>query len=170
MGQVVRTQHKVHISGEETHYFLQGNELEVFHTEIGTIGLLVGTDIAYPEAGRVLSLKGAEIICCPINLPTPEYFSDWLFNVSAMRGAENKVFIISANRVGHDQGLDFLGRSCIADPSGTLLAWSEGSDEDNLKAELHEQAIFDNRAASPYYRDRRPEHYRILTMLPEELG
>ena len=47
---------------EEYHYFGRGNELPVFDTRLGKIGMLVCYDIFFPEATKILALKGADLL------------------------------------------------------------------------------------------------------------
>ena len=53
---------KTHQTGEDDAPFKAGNEIRVFHTDLGMIGLMVCYDMWFPEVGRLLALKGAELI------------------------------------------------------------------------------------------------------------
>jgi predicted amidohydrolase len=163
-GEVQGVHHKIHIPGEENHYFYAGNSIEVHQTDLGAIGMVVCYDAIFPELSRVLALKGAEIIVAPFNRPKrPAY--DSLYHVAAMRAYENRVYFIACNRVGKDAG-EFLGRSAIASPEGELLARSEGEEEEVLYATFLADKILEERAFFPIFADRRPDLYGPITERP----
>ena len=64
-GEIVGIHRKVHLPAGEEINVSHGDRFEVFHTEIGNIGMLVCWDLQYPEAVRELALAGADIIVCP---------------------------------------------------------------------------------------------------------
>ncbi|MBX3119460.1 MAG: carbon-nitrogen hydrolase family protein [Fimbriimonadaceae bacterium] len=104
-----------------------GDELEVFDTKVGRIGILICYDLRPPEAARVLTLKGAEIICLPTNWPIGAEVSAQSGSIS--RAAENRVFMATADRVGQEKGTTFIGHSRIIAPSGQILAAADHRDE-----------------------------------------
>lgn len=117
---------KIHLFAEESKWFSPGNIPFTVHTikgEFGSvkIGLMICFDWIFPEAARTLALKGAQVICHPSNLVMP-YCQKAMF----ARAVENRVFIITANRVGADirgnKRLNFTGKSVIVDPRGNYLA------------------------------------------------
>lgn len=111
----------------------QGGRLDVFPTRLGKIGILICFDQRHPEPARVLALKGAELICLPTNWPIgAETSADF---VCLTRAAENRVFYAACNRVGHENGFDFIGRSKIIDPVGRVLA-SAGAGEQVVVADI----------------------------------
>lgn len=159
-GEVAGVHHKLHIPGEENHYFYPGSTVNVYKTELGNIGIVVCYDAIFPEISRILTLKGAEIICAPFNRPKrPSY--DSLYHVAAMRAYENRIYFIACNRVGKEVS-EFLGRSAIAGPDGVILARSEGEQEEILYATLYEDKLLEERAFFPIFADRRPELYQEI--------
>jgi len=66
-GEIVGVHHKLHIPGEENHYFYPGSTTDVYRTDLGNIGMNVCYDAIFPELSRILALKGAEIICAVFN-------------------------------------------------------------------------------------------------------
>ncbi|MBE0480064.1 MAG: carbon-nitrogen hydrolase family protein [Dehalococcoidia bacterium] len=142
---------------------------EVYETEIGKIGMGICYDILFPEHARTLALKGAEIFALPTNWPQqrvhiPEY-------VVPARAAENRMFVIAANRVGVERGTRFLGRSIIAHcAAGEPLARGSLENEEVLYARIdRERARQKHVVIAPgqfefdLVRDRRPELYGLLT-------
>ena len=76
-GRVLGRQRQTHLSAVERGLGIcRGNELQVFDTDLGRIGIVVGNDVWYPEVSRILALQGAEIICHPGALDT-DHSSTW---------------------------------------------------------------------------------------------
>lgn len=87
---------KAHLFDEEKQWFSPGDTpFEVYDIGIAKIGMMVCFDWFFPEVARILSLKGAEIICHPANLILP-YCQDAMIT----RCLENRVFAITCNRTG----------------------------------------------------------------------
>jgi predicted amidohydrolase len=121
-------------------------------------------DWIYPEAARILALKGADIICHPSNLILP-----YCQAAMVTRSIENRVFTVIANRVGTEvRGkvtLTFSGMSQITDPLGRVLARAPKAAEKMMAVEIS-PALARNKKATPgnhLFRDRRPAYYRELT-------
>jgi predicted amidohydrolase len=134
-------------------------------------GLRVGMNICYdagfPEAARVLTLLGADLVALPTNWPdgssrVPRYL------VSA-RALENSVYFAGVNRIGDEGGFHFCGLSRIAGVNGDLLAASESDREEILFAEIDPErarqkriVIIPNEYELDRVGDRRPEMYAPL--------
>jgi predicted amidohydrolase len=77
-GQVLGTQRQTHLSPMERQWGLsRGDHLMVFETEVGRIGLVVGTDVYYPEVSRILCLRGASVLIHPM-YTTAYSQADWM--------------------------------------------------------------------------------------------
>jgi predicted amidohydrolase len=100
--------------------FREGFRIPVFETEIGTLGLLLGWDLAFPEVARSLVLDGAELLCVMANWETSQ-IEEWQTYVRA-RAFENTAYVAAANRVGEDITLNFGGESMIVGPRGKIYA------------------------------------------------
>ncbi len=111
-----------------------GDALDVFETSVGRVGILICFDVRHPEAARTLGLKGADIIALPTNWPTGADIS--ADNLCIARAVENKVFVITANRIGTEIGYSFIGKSKIIAPSGQVLDQATGNEEKTLIADL----------------------------------
>ena len=72
----------------------------------------------------------------------------------AARAVENQAYVVGVNRVGHGNGLDYTGDSCVVDPWGELLASAAGR-ETLLVAEVDPAVVRDARERFPVLRDRR---------------
>jgi predicted amidohydrolase len=64
-GKTVGEYRKTHLSGEEAKWLTAGNDLPVFDTKIGRIGILIGDETLYPEAADILSVRRADVIVVP---------------------------------------------------------------------------------------------------------
>jgi len=111
-GRYLGTYRKVHLFYNEKKFFKPGNEFKVF----GKIGTMICFDWYFPESARTLMLKGAEIIAHPSNLVLP-HCPDSM----KTRALENRVFTVTADRVGVERGLRFIGQSQIINPKGQVL-------------------------------------------------
>lgn len=163
-GEIVGVQYKIHIPGEEKHYFIGGTNLEVFKTDIGNIGISICYDGQFPEYTRILALQGAEILCMIWNMPTFSNPPELLEHITATRAAENRMFAVSVNRVGEDGAIKFFGHSVICDPVGHYLAIAE-DEETVITASLEERVLLEERLLQPVFRDRRPELYSYITKM-----
>ena len=94
----------------------------------------------FPEASRILALKGADVICVPTNwvsMMTPDRLWDaqgyCQANYVALANATmNQVFMACADRVGEERGVQFLGCSLIIDPAGTPIAGPASADGEEV--------------------------------------
>ncbi len=153
---------KTHLFYEETLWFSPGNTgFPVWDIGKAKVGLLVCFDWYYPESARSLVLSGAEILCHPSNLVLP-----YCPNAMVTRCLENRVFAITANRVGTEQRggkdpLTFIGQSEIVAPNGDILHRASETDSALFMGEIDvEQAR--RKQINPYndvLADRRPHWY-----------
>jgi N-carbamoylputrescine amidase len=156
---------KTHLWDREKLLYEPGRELPVFDTVLGRIGLLICYDAWFPEAVRTLALRGAQMICVPSNAPddwVPEHHRRGeltMLNIHCIAGANaNRVFVAAANRTGEG----YLGRSCVVDVTGGVLALAGASEEEITSAEIDvERAKREKRLtdASHAFGDRNPAVY-----------
>lgn len=150
----------------------QASGFRVWQTRYANIGVLICWDQWYPEAARITSLLGADILFYPtaIGWHPAEKSTFGTAQVEAWRTIQrshaiaNGVFVASPNRVGHEDepgtnGIEFFGNSFIADPFGRLLADAPHADEAILIATCDPQLIEDTRRNWPFLRDRRIDAY-----------
>jgi omega-amidase len=136
-GELIGDYHKLHLKGEERMAFREGYRLPVFETEIGTIGFVLGWDLAFPEVARSLVLDGAEILCALASWEKEE-IDEWKTYLKA-RAMENACFVAGSNRVGEDVTLDFGGESMIVSPRGKVLASLAGDSESPVPVEVKKE-------------------------------
>ena len=167
-GEFVELYHKVHLRGEERMAFREGFKLPVVETEIGTLGILIGYDLAFPEVARSLTLEGAEVLCVLANWEASG-LDEWRTFLRA-RALENAVYIAGANRIGEDVTLTFGGESMIVGPRGEIHASLAGtSDKDSGEpqegaavATLDLDAVREVREENQYIQNRQPAVYRAI--------
>lgn len=104
--------------------FDRGNGFDIINIGNVKIGIVICFDSWFPESYRLLSLKGAQIICCPAN-----FGGHWTPDVLKVRSLENKVFTVLSNRTGNEKvdnvDEEFRGESQIIDYEGNVLAKAE---------------------------------------------
>ena len=176
-GTVLGVYRKMHIPDDplfyEKYYFTPGDTtgFKVWKTRYATIGVLICWDQWYPEAARITSLLGAQVLFYPTAIGWhPSEQAEWgEAQVDAWRTIQrshaiaNGVYVASPNRIGHEDepgtdGLTFFGRSFIADPFGRYVA-EAGGDEAILLATCDPALIETTRRNWPFLRDRRIDAY-----------
>ncbi len=148
------------------HFVQPGDELPVFETKFGKIGVLICFDVRFPEAARILALEGALAIFLPTNWPKGADISSDVLALA--RAAENKVYVATCNRVGTENGFEFIGKSKIIDPMGRVLQGA-GNEEAVLLADMDFTVSQDKRNVTipgkhetTVFESRRPELYAHL--------
>ncbi len=107
---------------------------DVVETSLGRIGMNICYDSSFPEAARVLTVLGADLIALPTNWPpTSGLTADVIPNARAL---ENHVYFMSVNRIGNERGFEFIGKSKICSPSGADLAFANHANEEVLYATI----------------------------------
>ncbi len=171
-GKEMRVYRKTHLPELGIDRFVKtGSDLPVFETRLGTVGILICFDQRHPEPARTLMLKGASIILLPTNWPEGAEQRADVYPI--VRASENKVFYVTCNRVGTENGYRFIGRSKILDPHGNVLQ-SAGEDVAVLEAELDLSEASEKRTlvnngsyAITVTESRRPELYSQISDLQE---
>lgn len=148
---------KVHLFLEEANHVTGGNGYSVFDTEAGRIGLLTCYDAIFPEASRLLSLQGAQIIFLPSNWMNP-FLGQWRLATSA-RALDNQVWLVAANRIGSDEIYTYFGGSRIVDPYGNpVVECGEGEEVAVAEVDLGKSSEF--KKIVDFLKDRKPKTYR----------
>ncbi len=155
---------KIHLFDREKLFFEPGlKTFEVFEIREAKVGMMICFDWIFPESARILALKGAEIIAHPANLVLP-------YSQTAMlaRSIENKVFTITANRIGKEENsgisLTFTGQSQITSPEMEILAQASKNQEEirfvDIDCKLARNKWINER--NNLFDDRRKELYDVL--------
>jgi predicted amidohydrolase len=157
--------HKVHLKPEERPIFRGGFRFPVFQTTFGAVGLLLGWDLAFPEAARSLALDGAELIVAPANWEA-QSIEEWQTYLRA-RALENAMFVAGVNRIGDEYTYAFGGASAVIAPRGEIVA-SVGRDENDRPKEAYAIAKIDLDDVKKYREElqtmqsRQPAVYRAV--------
>lgn len=145
---------------EEKIFFDEGEEIKVFDTRFGKIGILICYDLFFPEISRALALQGADVLFCISASPstTRIYFE----KILPARALENTVFVMYTNLVGTQEDLVFWGGSQAYDPLGNLIKRMDYFKEGILTLEIDISKIEEVRHLRPVLRDIRAEIYQDL--------
>jgi predicted amidohydrolase len=147
-------------------FVVPGDELPVWETPLGRIGIEICYDLRFPEVTRTLALRGADIVAHPTNFPMAARVQTELITVA--RAAENRVYLLTANRVGKERWAEFCGWSQIVDPFGVRLDEAGTSEEKLLVADVDVEKARDKDYVLPgeyelyLFGHRRPELYGAL--------
>ncbi len=126
-GRYLGTYRKVHLFYNEKRFFKPGNEFKVF----GKIGVMICFDWFFPESTRTLMLKGAEVVAHPSNLVLP-HCPDSM----KTRALENHIYVVTADRVGVERGLRFIGQSQIVSPRGRIIYRASATREECIVRDI----------------------------------
>jgi len=160
----VASYQKAHLFDREKLFFSRGDRAFAAHpVDKYKLGMIICFDWLFPEVTRILSLKGAQVICHPANLVLP-YCQDAM----RIRSIENRVFTVTANRIGTEKrgnlSMSFTGKSQIIDPTGRVLA-SAGERSESLKiVEIDVSQANDKQitASNDIFKDRRTALFKPI--------
>ena len=182
-GSVAGKYRKMHIPDDpgfyEKFYFTPGDiGFEPIETSLGKLGVLVCWDQWYPEAARLMALKGAKILIYPTAIGWFEGDSDdeksrqleaW---VAVQRGhsVANGLPVVAVNRVGFEKddsgvmdGIKFWGNSFVYGPQGEQLFRADSHSELCKIVEIDMKRSEEVRRIWPFLRDRRIDAYANIT-------
>ncbi len=182
-GSIAGKYRKMHIPDDpayyEKFYFTPGDlGFEPISTSVGKLGVLVCWDQWYPEAARLMALKGADILIYPTAIGWESTDTDaekarqqgaWQ-TIQRGHAVANGLPVITVNRVGHEpdpsrqtNGIQFWGFSFVAGPQGELLYQAPSDTEVEAVIEIDMQRSEQVRRWWPFLRDRRIENYAGIT-------
>ncbi len=169
---------KMHIPDDpnyyEKFYFTPGDlGYKVFKTKFATVGILICWDQWYPEAARITSLMGAEILFYPTAIgwatsqddaTNTEQYNAWQ-TIQRSHAVANGVHVVSVNRVGLEQDgrMKFWGGSFVSNPFGTVIQQASHDHEETMVVEIDTAKTDQYRTHWPFLRDRRIDSYEPIT-------
>lgn len=159
-GEVIGQYPKVHLRGEERMAFRAGYRVQPFQADFGTVGLMVGWDLAFPEVARSLVLEGAEVLAVLADWEEPHQ-EEWRTYLRA-RAYENAVYVAAANRVGEEPSYTFFGQSTIIGPRGRVRAMVDQPVEGYAVAKIDLNDVRRQREESQILQCRQPTAYRAV--------
>ena len=159
-GGIIGLYRKVHLFMMEKAIFSPGRAtLKTWPTALGRIGLQICFDWMFPEPWRILAMQDADIIAHPSNLVLP-----YAQRVIPAYALVNRVFILTANRTGTENGLNFTGNSIIADTRGEIISSATEKEQGLIMASIHPEDARDKMITiyNHAFRDRVPSLYQAL--------
>ncbi len=117
-GDIAGDYRKVHLLGEERQVYRNGFRFVTVEAEWGRFGLMIGSDLAFPEVARSLTLEGAELVVISANWET-QFAESWRAHLLS-RACENSIFVAAANRIGEEPTMRFSGDSLLVGPSAEV--------------------------------------------------
>jgi len=181
-GSICGKYRKMHIPDDpgfyEKFYFTPGDiGFEPIDTSIGRLGVLICWDQWYPEAARIMALKGAKMLIYPTAIgwfdsdsedEKARQLNSWQ-TIQYSHAIANGIPVLSCNRVGFEQdssgvldGIRFWGSSFVCGPQGEIIAQANSTDEMILYANIDENRTKALRDIWPFLRDRRIYEYNYL--------
>lgn len=182
-GSIAGTYRKMHIPDDpayyEKFYFTPGDlGFEPIPTSVGRLGVLVCWDQWYPEAARLMAMRGADLLIYPTAIGWESTDSDheqarqkdaWQ-TVQRGHAVANGLPVVAVNRTGHEPdpsgqtaGIHFWGSSFAAGPQGEWLAELPAGEEAVRVVEIDLGRSENVRRWWPFFRDRRIDAFEGLT-------
>ncbi len=170
-GNIAGKYRKMHIPDDpgfyEKFYFTPGDlDFEPIETSVGRLGVLICWDQWYPEAARIMTLKGAEILIYPTAIgwfdedskeEKARQLDAWI-TIQRAHAIANAVPVISCNRVGFEKdpsgtlpGIRFWGNSFICGAQGEMLTQADANYESILYADIPHKRTKEVRDIWPFY-------------------
>lgn len=182
-GTIAGKYRKMHIPDDpayyEKFYFTPGDiGFEPINTSVGRLGVLVCWDQWYPEAARLMALRGADMLIYPTAIgfessdsaEEQERQREAWTTVQRGHAVANGLPVISVNRVGHEpdpsgqtNGIQFWGSSFVAGPQGEFLWRASAVEEQRKVVDVDLEHSEQVRRWWPFLRDRRIENYGEIT-------
>jgi len=181
-GSIAGKYRKMHIPDDpgfyEKFYFTPGDlGFEPIQTSVGKLGVLVCWDQWYPEAARIMTLKGADLLIYPTAIGWFDEDSDeeksrqlasWI-TIQRSHAIANGIPVLACNRVGFEadssevmKGIHFWGNSFVCGAQGEMLAQADNKNETILYANIEHERTKEVRDIWPFLRDRRIENYDCI--------
>lgn len=162
-GEIAYTYRKAHLKGEERLAFRPGFKNLAVETPFGQVGLLLGWDLAFPEAARCLTLQGVDLLCVMANWENPNA-AEWRAYITA-RAFENAIFVAAANRLGEEYTISFFGDSLIMGPRGEVYASFDENGEGYRVATVDLDEVKRYREELQILQCRQPQSYRQIVKM-----
>ena len=174
-GKILGTYRKMHIPDDpgfnEKFYFTPGDTgFQPIDTPVGRLGILVCWDQWYPEAARLMALRGAQILIYPTAIGWARgekkdvcqtQRNAWQ-TIQRSHAIANGLFVLSINRTGRENNLDFWGTSFVSNPMGNVVAEASTHRAEIVRASLQLSETTTTRQHWPFLRDRRVDAYTGL--------
>jgi Predicted amidohydrolase len=182
-GSIAGKYRKMHIPDDpayyEKFYFTPGDiGFEPINTSVGKLGVLVCWDQWFPEAARIMTLKGADLLIYPTaigwessdNEDEKQRQQDAWQTIQRGHAIANGLNVVTVNRIGHEpdpsgqtNGIQFWGHSFVCGPQGEILSQSPDHKEDTKVIDINMERSEQVRRWWPFLRDRRIDAFEELS-------
>ncbi|RBP13996.1 putative amidohydrolase [Roseiarcus fermentans] len=184
-GQIVGKYRKVHLPGHADHrphmpyqhlekrYFdVPTDGFGVWDFGAGKFGMAICNDRRWPETYRVMALKGAEVVMLGYNTPTHIPWEPIYDHLSAFHnhlvmqaaGYQNAMFVVGVAKAGKEENSYLLGGSCIAAPSGEIIALASTDGDEVILARCDlDLCQYNRKALFNFAEHRQVQHYGVIT-------
>jgi predicted amidohydrolase len=165
-GRVVHVHHKVYLPTyglfDEGRFFAWGDSVRAFDTRFGRMGILICEDFWHASPPYLLWLDGADLLLLTsaspgrgLKMADQLESAHWVEHINQAYASLFTTFVVHANRVGFEDGLNFWGGSTAFDPNGELIAQGPYHQEALTLAEIDLNQLHRTRARLPLLRDER---------------
>jgi len=178
-GEILHVHHKTYLPTyglfDEGRFFAWGDTIRAFDTRFGKLGILICEDFWHASPPYLLWLDGADVLLFTSASPgrgltdeTKLESTRWVEHINQAYASLFTTFVVHANRVGFEDGLNFWGGSTIFDPNGELIAQGPYFEEKLVHAAIDLNQLHRTRTRLPLLRDERTsmvirELQRIVT-------
>jgi len=165
-GTVMHVHHKVYLPTyglfDEGRFFAWGDSVRAFDTRFGRVGIAICEDFWHASPPYILWIDGADLFVFTSASPGRGLSSEpklesarWVEQINRAYANLFTSFVVHANRVGFEDGLNFWGGSTVYDPNGDLLVQGPYHEEAMLMTEIDLNQLHRTRARLPLLRDER---------------
>ncbi len=165
-GEVLHVHHKVYLPTyglfDEGRFFAWGDQVRAFDTRFGRMGMAICEDFWHASPPYLLWLDGAEVLLFTSASPGRGLNSEpqlesarWVEHINQAYASLFTTFVVHANRVGYEDGLNFWGGSTIFNPDGDLLVKGPYHEEALTLTQIDLNQLHRTRKRLPLLRDER---------------
>lgn len=173
-GQLLAKHRKIHLfdidvqgrfAFRESDTFSPGNEITVFDTPVGRVGVALCFDIRFPELFRLMALQGAEIILVPAAFNTITGPAHWHL-LARSRAVDDQVYLALTSPARSGSVFKAFGHTLVSDPWGNILC-EAGEDEALMESTLDMEFLKKTRRELPFLSARRTDIYTLaMSVMP----
>jgi predicted amidohydrolase len=160
---------------DDGRYFGPGERFDTFESAAGTAGIAICEDLWHVSVPYLYAAAGASIVFAPADSPGRGVAEGGDLGTAASCRMMDRfyaqyltVYVVFANRVGHEDGIAFWGGSEVIGPDGTVVARAKEFEPELLLAEIDPELVARERVRNPLLRDERPD--LVFRSLAERMG
>ena len=167
-GEVIARHRKIHLFEidnrrmrfSEAATFEPGNEITVFDSKWGKIGVAICFDVHFPEIFRAMAMRGAKLAILPAQFDAVLGAPHWK-PLAECRADDNQIFFVGASAARHEEfSYKSLGHSLVVDPNGQVIAECDEK-EQILYADIDFDMVEEARKGLPIFNHLRQDVYMV---------